>query len=197
MSRSRSAVLATLWLPLALLGALSPAGMADETAANADEELRAPEPLETEFVRLRNMIMNAQSKLRNGVQGMSATGPLDASTPARVCCSSNLLRIDERLREIDKLLESFERCYEERLDPEMVTAVQFVKADMAGFRRTVQRFAEAPDRRQASGVLDAVSRGFLLLRETGSKLTPCVTAAESPSETDSPDGTQVREGAGG
>jgi hypothetical protein len=91
-------------------------------------EAQSPEPLETELIRARNMIINASSKLRNDVMGLAPDQGQAPATVARSCCSANLEQIEAAIRESARILQDFDRCYEERGNTDMVLRARVARS---------------------------------------------------------------------
>ena len=154
---------AAVGLSVVLLGGL----------ALAQEEAKSPEPLESELVGIRNAIINASVKLKNDIVGIQSSGTSAPATPAGRCCAKNLDNIKKRIVAAHRILESFDRCYVEAGQDDMVLAGRVARSDMAAFSRTLSAFANAPNKHQAKGALQAMTRTYNLLRETAVSLTPC------------------------
>jgi len=155
------------------------------------EEPKAPEPLETELIRVRNSIINASSKLKNDVVGISSEEAGAPATPGRSCCSGNLKYIEEAIREAARILEAFDRCYEQAGNTDMVLLSRVTRSDLATFARTLQGFADARTKREAQAGLDAMSRTYNLLRDTAVGLATCGDVARPPAPPPPPDPKQA------
>ena len=153
-------------------------------------EAQAPEPLETELVRARNMIMNASSKLRNDVLGLGPGQGAAQPTTARSCCSANLEQIEVAIRESARILKEFDRCYEERGDTDMVLLARVALSDLSMFGQSLPGFADARGKREAQAALQEVSRNYNVLRQTAVGLSACGdVAVRSASTTGANDAT--------
>jgi hypothetical protein len=139
----------------------------------AEEPKTAPEPLETELIRVRNAVRNASVKLKNNVMGMVPGDGSVPPTPAWKCCANNLKRIEASVGEMRRILEELDRCYEVEGDEKMLLDVRVAKSDLTMFAQTVPRFSDAPVRDQALRGLDTMTRAFLLFRDTAVSLRPC------------------------
>jgi hypothetical protein len=139
----------------------------------AEEEAKAPEPLEAEMLGLRKSITNASAKLRRDVVGIQSEVPNVPNTPAGKCCATNLERIGRRVNAAQRILGDFERCYSEQGNQDMLIAVRIAKQDLFMFAKTILAFANAPTKSQAQGALEAVTRTYNLLRDTAISLEPC------------------------
>jgi len=160
---------AAVGLTVVLLGGL----------ALAQEEAKSPEPLESELIGIRNAIINASTKLKNDIVGIQSSGTGAPATPAGRCCAKNLENIEKRIVAAHRILESFDRCYVDAGQDDMVLAGRVARSDMAAFSKTLSAFANAPNKQQAKGALQAMTRTYNLLRETAVSLTPC-DGMESP-----------------
>jgi hypothetical protein len=136
-------------------------------------EAQAPEPLETELIRARNMIINATSKLRNDVLGVAPGEGSAPATIARSCCSTNLEQIEEAIRESARILKDFDRCYEARGDTDMVLRARVALSDLSTFGQSLPAFANARGKREAQGALQEISRNYNVLRENAVGLDGC------------------------
>ena len=147
-------------------------------------EAQAPEPLETELIRARNMIINATSKLRNDVLGVAPGQGTAPATIARSCCSANLEQIEGAIRESARILKDFDRCYEARGDTDMVLRARVALSDLSTFGQSLPAFADARGKREAQGALQEISRNYNILRENAVGLDACGdVAVRAPSTT--------------
>ena len=147
-------------------------------------EAQAPEPLETELIRARNMIINASSKLRNDVLGIAPDQGVAAPTIARSCCTANIEQIEAAIRESARILKEFDRCYEGRGDSGMVLRARVALSDLSTLGQSLPAFADARGKREAQGALQVVSRNYNVLRENAVGLDACgdvaVRSASAP-----------------
>ena len=139
----------------------------------AQKEAKAPEPLETELIRIRKMITNASAKLKNDIVGIGSHEAAAPATPAGQCCANNLQRIEQRVRVARRILEDFDRCYAEEGNQDMVMSVRVAKSDLVAFTKTASFFADAPTKGRARAGLNAMTLTYNLLRETAVSLEPC------------------------
>lgn len=156
----------------ATVGALALTCCAWSVAARAEEK-KAPEPLEAALVGVRNSIINASVKLKNDVLGIGEGQEAGPPTPGRSCCSGNLKYIEETLRETARILETFDRCYEEAGNTDMVLLARVTRMDLAAFAQTLAPFADARTKRDAQAALQALSRAYNQLRDTAVGLGVC------------------------
>jgi len=161
-------------------------------AGLAEEEAKSPEPLESELIGIRNMIMNASSKLKNDIVGVDPNSANAPATPAGKCCAMNLERIGKRVGAAHRILADFDRCYTESGNQNMVMSVRVARSDLTAFSRTVSSFANAPNKALARGALQAMTRTYNLLRNTAVSLEPC-EGLESAVDPDEPSGTSEDE----
>ena len=165
-SRLRTAV-ARRWAAFGLCVVFAGFGMA------ATEDAKSPEPLEPELIGIRRAIINASTKLKNDIVGIQSHDSGVPATPAGTCCAKNLQTIEKRLRAAQSILGDFDRCYTSAGDDDMVLATRIARADLIAFAKTAAAFAKAPNKAQAKGALDAMTRTYNLLRETAVSLEPC------------------------
>ena len=157
----------------ATAGALALACCAFGGGAPAEEEKKAPEPLEATLIAMRNSIINASSKLKNDVMGIGPDETGAPPTPGRACCSNNVKFIEESLRETARILETFDRCYEQTGNTDMVLLARVIRQDLPGFAQTLTAFADARTKTAAQGGLHAVSRAYNQLRDAAVGLATC------------------------
>jgi len=131
-----------------------------------------PTLLEPEMAKMRNMIRNATTKLRANVVGLGGT----ATRPAQICCSMNLEAIHTGSRALEVQLDQLSACYLAESDQQMRANVEFARADVAGVRRSLVDFAQAEDKQRAEMAVDGLSKSYLLMLETFSKLRECPAA---------------------
>jgi hypothetical protein len=143
----------------------------------------APEPLETELIRARNMITNASSRVRNDIVGMT-TGGGAAETLGRSCCGTNVEKIEGAIRESARILGDFDRCYEKEGDTDMVLRARMAQSDLAVFARTVPYFADSRTKGEAEAALVEMSRAYNALRRTAVGLAACGDVAERRAATE-------------
>lgn len=163
-------------------------------------EAQSPEPLETELIRARNMIMNASSKLRNDVMGVTPGQGSAPATVARSCCSANLEQIEAAIRESARILHDFDRCYEERGNTDMVLRTRVALSDLSMLAQSLPAFADARGKREAQGALQEVSRNYNVLRENAVGLEACGNVAVRPApapQTSEPKAAEAGKGSGG
>lgn len=170
--RRRPAAGALAALALAFLGTAW-------SAARGAEESTAPEPLEAELILIRNLIINARSKLNNDVVGFATTDGAPA-TPGRSCCSGNLEQIDAALQEASRILTEFDRCYEKDGNPDMVLHARVTQSDLATFARSLPQFADAGTKPLAQEALRSMSRAYNAMRDTALGLATCRDVARRP-----------------
>jgi hypothetical protein len=155
-------------LALAVLGAcvvLAPATWAEETTL---------ERIQHEMKVIRDYTSNAGSKLKNRVMGsVGHDDPTKLTSPARLCCSNNLNKIDESQLALQALLFELSECYEQNGQPLGTAAVEFTKSDLLLFGKSVVEFAVAPTVPEAMGQLGLMTRTYLQLAETIDSLEPC------------------------
>jgi hypothetical protein len=139
----------------------------------ADEPKTAPEPLETELIKVRSAVRNASVKLKNNVIGIVPGDGSVPPTPAWKCCANNLQRIDSSVGEMRRILEELDRCYEAEGDEEMLLGVRVAKSDLTMFAKMVPRFSDAFVKDTATTEIYTMTRTYLLFRETAVSLRPC------------------------
>jgi len=177
--RQRRAPATVRGAALVLLGLALALGDAPRADDPPKEVPKAPEPLEAELVGIRNAIINASAKLRNGVVGISAESEGLPSTPARDCCAANVRRIETRIVTAARLLDAFDRCYDTEGNQDMLLSCRVAKSDLLAFANALQQFVRAPTRDKTQAGLDGMTRTYNLLRDTSVKLEPC-ELLESP-----------------
>jgi hypothetical protein len=167
--------------PIALcLAALVLPAFAEKT-----EEPKAPEPLETELVGIRTAIINASAKLKNKIVGISDDRSERPPTPAQTCCALSVKKIEERVARAKSILEAMDRCYEIEGDQSMLLDGRVAQSDLHTFEVTVPQFRDAPTREKAQAGIDAMTRTYILLRESSVKLRACErTQTILPPQTD-------------
>jgi hypothetical protein len=139
----------------------------------------AVERIHAEIEFMRGWVSNAQAKLKNNAMGGAANeDPSAPTSPARLCCSNNLKKIDESQLRLQALLRELSECYESDNQPLGVSAVEFAKNDLLFFGKSVVKFAVAPTVIEAGGEIAVVTRMFLQLSETVDDLEPCPAVAE-------------------
>ena len=139
----------------------------------AEEEAKSPEPLETELIGIRNAIRNASVKLKNDIIGIQSSGANAPATPAGRCCANNIEKIEKRIATANRILGDFDRCYVDAGREDMVLSGRVARSDLAAFSKTLSAFANAPNKSQARGALQAMTRTYNLLRESAVSLAPC------------------------
>jgi len=163
-------------------------------------EAQSPEPLETELIRARNMIINASSKLRNDVMGLAPDQGQAPATVARSCCSANLEQIEAAIRESARILQDFDRCYEERGNTDMVLRARVARSDLSMLAQSLPAFADARGKREAQGALQEMSRNYNVLRENAVGLAACgdvAVRAAPPPQTSEPKAAEAGKGSPG
>jgi hypothetical protein len=138
-----------------------------------------PSLLEPEMLKMRNMITNASTKVRANVVGLGGT----ATRPAQICCSMNLEAIHTGTRALAQQLDQLSACYQSESDDQMRANVEFARTDVEGVRRALGDFALAEDRQRAVMAVDFVSKQYVVLLDTLSKLRECPTPTPSTSKT--------------
>ncbi len=138
-----------------------------------------PSLLEPEMVKMRNMIINASTKVRANVVGLGGT----ATRPAQICCSMNLEAIHAGSRALEQQLDQLSACYQSESDDQMRANVEFARTDVAGVRRALGDFALAEDKQRAVMAVDFVSKQYVVLMDTLSKLRECPTPTPATSKT--------------
>jgi hypothetical protein len=161
------AAVARRWAAFGLCIVIVGLGMA------AEEEAKSPEPLETELIGIRKAIINASIKFKNDIVGIQSQDSGAPATPAGQCCAKNLQNIEKRLRAAQRIIGDFDRCYTASGNEDMILAASIARADLIAFAKTAAAFAKAPNKAQAQGALQAMTRAYNLLRETAVSLEPC------------------------
>jgi len=158
-------------LALAVLGmcvALAPVTRADETTLDR---------IQHEMKVIRDYTGNARAKLKNRIVGsVEPDSPAKPASPARLCCSNNLEKIDQSQLKLQALLFELAECYEQDGQALGVAAVEFTKNDLLLFDKSVVGFAVASTVPEAMGRYGLVTRTFLQLAETIDALEPCPAA---------------------
>ena len=177
-------------LVLATLLALAGPG-----AFAAEGEDRPSDPVvEKEMLRIRGMLYNAEGKFRNNIIGIvEGAKPGAEPTPAQQCCSMNLRLISEAITALELRFDVLSACHDAAEQAEAVVAVEFARGDLVQLKRGMSLFAQAKERRQAGGVLGALTRAFNLLRESVDAIEPCEAL---PAASDRPGARRDAKGAG-
>ena len=135
-----------------------------------------PSLVEPEMLKMRNMIINASTKVRSNVVGLGGT----ATRPAQICCSMNLEAIHNGSRALEELLDELSACYQSESDDQMRANVEFARSDVAGVRRALGEFATAEDKQRAVMAVEFVSKQYVILLESLSKLREGPAATPAP-----------------
>src|SRR5262249_35495368 len=135
--------------------------------------------LEPEMLKMRNMIINASTKVRANVVGLGGT----ATRPAQICCSMNLEAIHTGTRTLDGLLDQLSACYQTESDNQMRSNVEFSRSDVSAVRQALTDFATADDKQRAVMAVDYLSKNYVQLLESMSKLRECPSPSAAPKET--------------
>lgn len=132
--------------------------------------------LNKEMVNIRNNLKNAQMKHRNGVveSGVGSEGDSPA-TPMQTCCNGNLKRIKKRIVELRAAAADLGKCYEAAGNSDALFDLNFFLTDFTQFERGVGLWFEAVKPEEVYGVQEALTRSFLLMRESADKLEACET----------------------
>ena len=128
-----------------------------------------PSVLEPEMLKMRNMIINASQKVRANVVGLGGT----ATRPAQICCSMNLEAIHAGTRALEERLDELGKCYLSESDQQMRSNVEFARSDVAQVRRALGDFASADDKQRAVMSVDFLSKNYVAMMDTFSKLREC------------------------
>jgi hypothetical protein len=136
-----------------------------------------PSLLEPEMLKMRNMIINASNKVRSNVVGLGGTA---GKRPAQICCSMNLEAIHTGTRTLDGLLDQLSACYQTESDNQMRSNVEFSRSDVSAVRQALTDFATADDRQRAVMAVDYLSKNYVQLLESLSKLRECPAPSAAP-----------------
>jgi hypothetical protein len=137
-----------------------------------------PSLLEPEMLKMRNMIVNASTKVRANVVGLGAGG----TRPAQICCGMNLEAIHTGTRTLDGLLDQLSACYQTESDNQMRANVEFSRSDVSAVRQALTDFATADDKQRAVMSVDYLSKNYIQLLESLSKLRDCPSPSAAPAK---------------
>lgn len=145
------------------------------------DDAPAMDRLNAQMRKIRGQLKNASIKMNNKVQGVDAESAGGASV-MKSCCGSNLKHIAKAARAIDGLLPELSACYESDANDMAVAAVEIYRNDLREFARSMAKLQDTQGDFNAKMVMDATTRAFLNLRESGDRLPACPAAGESPTE---------------
>jgi len=154
----------------------------------AEEKKEPPkstlERFEREMLRLRTQISNSKARMKNKLRGVgqSAGATSEPATPARLCCSKNLQRMNGASEELKKISGELAACYEKTGNQDGAMILPLVLTDLSTLDRTVAAYADAPTRSEAYGAMGAMTQAFLQLREDADKLEACPEPADAKAE---------------
>jgi hypothetical protein len=168
----------TLSIGIALILAVALPAISEETRI---------EQIEQELTTISKFAVNARSKLANGVIG-SPTARTTTSKlgPAQICCSVNLERMDESIKDIGRIVRELESCYVESANEGAMAMSSVFVADLASFSRAVDGFGDSSSPHVAQNRLGAMTRLFIILSDSLELVEDCpaVTSETAPADAD-------------
>ena len=138
----------------------------------ADPRERPSDRIDRGIFRMRGLLKNADTKLRNDVAGLSADSAA-AGTPVRKCCTSNLKKVGKALVAIQEETDRLRACYDASGQVEHYGALQFFATDVDSLARGVMRFADAPGKSHAIAAYQNIIRTFLQVVESSKNVVRC------------------------
>jgi len=145
--------------------------------AVADEELLTPiERLNKSMKGIQANVQNAKIKLRHGMAGVAGTGDKPDQrqpTPAESCCSGNIERMNQRIKEMVRTLEELDVYYADRADTIALEQLIEVRGELAVIARGVAVFRMSGSTDSAGQALLGIIHPFNRLRESVIALEKC------------------------
>lgn len=146
-------------------------------ASVGGSETQEPEAPLTELQKFHHAVdgisaqtTNAGSKLKNGVVSMgSGEAP---ATAARICCGSNIDKIEKQFKVLVTSMLYLRACYRANQNAEGEVQLNFVQQDAGSLSNALSNFSNA-ERRDVQLGYGAVVRSVLLLRKSAKELTEC------------------------
>ena len=119
--------------------------------------------------RARGLIANSRARLRAEVVSL---GGDSGSTPAQICCSSNIERLEKRIISMGPLMRELQACYEQSGNVDGELQLNFVRSDAEQLFKATRDFRDASEQ-QVMFHLGAMIRTFLNLEKSTAELTEC------------------------
>ena len=158
-------------LSTVLVGFLCLIGAAEEPDAPKTELERFNAAIET----ISANVTNAGAKLKNGAITMGSGSPDKPSTPAHICCGSNIVVIEKEIEKLAKGIQSLRACYSSNDQAQAGADLSLVFQDSSSLYRALGNFSKA-ERHQLLMGYGAVVKSVILLKKSTAKLEECGTS---------------------
>jgi len=163
------------------------------SAALAGEDYEALPPMERvkkDLLGIQNNITNAKMRLQRELSG-AASGAADATgdrppTPAEACCSSNLLRIKEKIRRLSGTLEQLDVYYSGQGNTMALGELAAIRDRLGVVSQGIAIFKLAATRSRAGEALAGCIRPFTELRAATLSLEACCPVPEPAAKKKAP-----------
>jgi len=162
------------WLIAALLfSGTVPATDPETEPPGESSSMSLSESARQQMDRLRAQIKNARIRLTHSISGMDSGSAEKPMTPARRCCSNNLMRIRTALDELGRLFGEVSTCYDEHGNDDGISSLAFAGQDVDTLRRAAANFETASKTSDAGLGVAAMTRSFIQLQESIESLQDC------------------------
>jgi len=144
------------------------------------EEPKSPfEILHGDLKGIENNLTNVKMRMRHPSGAGSMTGPEgEPQTPGLNCCSSNLDRIEKRMRSTSQVLERLQIEYTDNKNARGLQSLEIVHREMSIVSRGLAIFKMARTNDTAKQALAGLIRPFNRWRQATIDLEKCCSGAE-------------------
>ena len=150
------------------------------TASVAVSDTQEPQVPQTELQRFRHVVeqinaqaINAGTRLRHGAVSMGRGSSAAPTTPAQVCCGSNIDKIGKQFELLATSIRNLRACYQANGNTAAQVQMNFVYQDASSLFRAVGNFSNAKNDQDAQLGYGALARSLLLLRKSAEDLVEC------------------------
>jgi hypothetical protein len=157
------------------------------------EEPKSPfEILHGDLKGIQNNLTNVNMRMRNPAAGGSITGAEgEPQTPGATCCSSNLDRIEKRMRSTSQVLERLQIEYTDGKNARGLQSLEIVHREMSIVSRGLAMFKMARTNDTAKQALAGLIRPFNRWRDATVDLEKCCSGAEPAESEDAKSAREV------